>query len=127
VPGLCAKPIIDILAGYPTGASLEECIEGLVRAGYTHRGEQGIRGRNFFRRGEPRSYHVHLAEVGGSFWREHLAFRDCLRREPQIRDAYAALKVELAARYPRDREAYIEGKGPFVREVLTRASPSHHV
>ncbi|MDQ6888327.1 MAG: GrpB family protein [Gemmatimonadota bacterium] len=124
VPGLCAKPIIDILAGYPTGASLEEYIDGFVRAGYTHRGEQEIPGRHFFRRGEPRSYHVHLAEAGGSFWREHLAFRDCLRREPQVREAYSALKRELASRHPREREAYIEGKGPFIREVLTRASAS---
>jgi GrpB-like predicted nucleotidyltransferase (UPF0157 family) len=118
VPGLCAKPIIDILAGYPAGAQPQAYIDGLVSAGYSHRGEQGIPGRHFFRRGELRTHHVHLAEVNGVFWREHLAFRDALRAEPRLRDAYAALKQELAARHPTDREAYIDGKGPFVREVL---------
>jgi GrpB-like predicted nucleotidyltransferase (UPF0157 family) len=118
VPGLCAKPIIDILAGYPAGGQLQEYINGLVSAGYMHRGEQGIPGREFFRRGELRTHHVHLAAVDGVFWREHLAFRDALRAEPRLRDAYAAVKQELASRYPTDREAYIEGKGPFVREVL---------
>lgn len=118
VPSLCAKPIIDILAGYPAGGQPQAYIDGLVSAGYAHRGEQGIPGRHFFRRGELRTHHVHLAEVGGVFWREHLAFRDALRADPRLRDAYAKLKQELASRHPADREAYIEGKGPFVRDVL---------
>lgn len=49
-----------------------------------------------------------------------LAFRDALREQPATRDAYATLKLDLAGRYPRDREAYIEGKGPFVRQVVAR-------
>lgn len=121
VPGLAAKPILDLLGGYPPGAPVERWVRALVRAGYTHRGEQGIPGREFFRRGEPRAYHLHLAVRDGSFWREHLAFRDALRARPAVRDAYAALKLELARRHPRDREAYIEGKGAFVRQVVAEA------
>jgi GrpB-like predicted nucleotidyltransferase (UPF0157 family) len=124
VPGLAAKPVLDILAGYEGLAALPACIAALVAAGYRHRGDQGIPGREFFRRGEPRAYHVHLALRGGSFWNEHLAFRDTLRADAAVREAYAHLKQELAACYPRDREAYIEGKGPFVREVLRRNSPA---
>jgi GrpB-like predicted nucleotidyltransferase (UPF0157 family) len=120
VPGLAAKPVLDILAGYESAAALPACIAALAAAGYLHRGEQGIPGREFFRRGEPRAYHIHLAERGGGFWTEHLTFRDALRAQPALRDAYARLKQELAARYPRDRAAYIEGKGPFVREILRR-------
>jgi GrpB-like predicted nucleotidyltransferase (UPF0157 family) len=118
VPGLAAKPILDILAGYPEGAVVEEYITVLTKAEYVHRGEQGIPGREFFRRGDPRAYHVHLAAIDSPFWRDHLAFRDRLRADNALRDAYASLKHDLAARYPRDREAYIEAKGSFVRDVL---------
>ena len=118
IPGLCAKPILDLLAGVPVGHRFGPYIEALVAAGYVHRGEQGIPGREFFRRGDPRAYHVHLATVGGTFWRDHLRFRDALRRDDALRDAYGRLKQQLAERFSTDREAYIEAKGPFVRAVL---------
>jgi GrpB-like predicted nucleotidyltransferase (UPF0157 family) len=118
VPGLAAKPILDILAGYPEGAEVHAYVQALVAAGYVHRGEQEIPGREFFRRGNPRAYHVHLVVIGSPFWRDHLAFRDRLRADSSLRDSYAALKRDLAWRYSRDREAYIAGKGPFVQEVL---------
>ena len=121
VPGLVAKPVLDILGGYAASADLVPLIAALGRAGYLHRGEQGIPGREFFRRGEPRAYHLHLTAVGSGFWRDHLEFRELLRADPGVRAAYAALKRDLAGRYPRDREAYIEGKGPFVLEALRRS------
>ncbi|MBV9773516.1 MAG: GrpB family protein [Gemmatimonadetes bacterium] len=120
VPGLAAKPIIDILAGRLAGEPVAPYVEALVRAGYDHRGEQGIPGREFFRRGTPRSYHVHMVEVESAFWRDHLRFRDLLRADASVAAAYGKLKEELAERFPRDREAYTEGKGPFVLEVLRR-------
>lgn len=125
VPGLVAKPILDILGGHPPGVPVAPYVAALVGAGYVHRGEQGIPGREFFRQGEPRAYHLHLASRGGRFWREHLAFRDALRLEPALRDAYAALKLELARRFPRNREAYIDGKGAFVRQVVALALGGH--
>ena len=88
-----------------------------------HRGEQGIPGREFFRRGDPRAYHLHLVVRDGTFWREHLAFRDALRNQPALREANAALKRTLAERYPRNREAYIEGKTAFVRRIVGEALP----
>jgi GrpB-like predicted nucleotidyltransferase (UPF0157 family) len=118
VPGLLAKPILDLLGGYPSDATPAPYIEALLRAGYMHRGEQGIPGREFFRRGEPRAYHLHLAVRDGVFWTEHLAFRDALRTAPAVRDAYAELKLRLARQFPRDRESYIEGKGDFVRRIV---------
>ncbi len=120
VPGLAAKPIIDILAGYSEGAEVQSYVDTFEAAGYTHRGEQDIPGREFFRRGDPRAYHVHLVVIGSSFWRDHLRFRDRLRADSSLRDSYATLKSDLALRYPRDREAYIAAKGPFVQEVLAR-------
>jgi GrpB-like predicted nucleotidyltransferase (UPF0157 family) len=123
VPELPAKPILDILLGYPIGANVLAYVQTLVDIGYEHRGEQGIPGRQFFRKGNPRSHHVHMAVIGGTFWREHLAFRDALRSQPATRAAYAALKMDLASQFPADREAYIEGKTTFVREVVRNALP----
>jgi GrpB-like predicted nucleotidyltransferase (UPF0157 family) len=119
VPGLAAKPILDILAGYHKGASAPAYVEALKKAGYVHRGEQEIPGREFFRRGNPRAYHLHLTAIDSLFWRDHLTFRDRLRADITLRDAYAALKRDLAARFPRDREAYIAGKESFVSKVLS--------
>jgi GrpB-like predicted nucleotidyltransferase (UPF0157 family) len=64
------------------------------------------------------AYHLHLTTIGSRFWRDHLTFRDRLRADNALRDAYAALKHDLASRFPRDREAYIAGKESFVNEVL---------
>ena len=121
VPGLAAKPIVDLLAGVEPDAPLAPVVAAIAAAGYVHRGEQGIAGREFFRRGEPRSYHLHLTTIGSQFWRDQRDFRDWLRARRDDRDAYAALKRELAARYPFDREAYIDGKTDFVVAVLSRA------
>jgi GrpB-like predicted nucleotidyltransferase (UPF0157 family) len=122
VPGLAAKPVLDILAGYDDPELLQEFIVRFEAAGYEHRGEHGIPGREFFRRGKPRSYHVHFTLMGNTFWRQHLAFRDLLRSDPALRDGYAELKRQLAARYPTNREAYIEGKTEFIQAALGRVS-----
>ena len=123
VPGLAAKPLLDILGGYAEGTPVSEYIGVLTAAGYVHRGEQGIPGREFLRRGNPRSYHLHLTAIGSPFWRDHLIFRDRLRADQTLRDAYAALKHDLAARFPRDRAAYIEAKGPFVERCTAAKYP----
>jgi GrpB-like predicted nucleotidyltransferase (UPF0157 family) len=122
VPGLAAKPVLDILAGIHDESERRGVIAALQEGGHVHRGEQGIPGRDFFRRGEPRQYHVHLAVIGGSFWRDHRAFRDYLRAHADVADSYAMLKRELAARYPLDREAYIDGKSAFVQAILQLAA-----
>ena len=123
VPGLAAKPILDILAGYVQGADVPAYISTFIEADYVHRGESGIPGREFFRRGDPRAYHVHLSAIDSGFWRDHRTFRDRLRADDALRDSYAALKHDLAAQFPRDREAYIAAKESFVKEVLASSSP----
>ena len=127
VPGLCAKPVLDILAGWRTGDTRERVVAALESAGYLYRGEQGIPGRDFFRRGQPRAYHIHLVEFRGPFWREHLAFRDALRADNAIRDGYSALKLGLAQRFPRDREAYIEGKSGFIEKIVTETLAKNYL
>ena len=121
VPGLAAKPVLDILAGRQSEEQRDEIIAALQAAGYDYRGEQGIPGRDFFRRGDPRQYHVHLTAIDSEFWRDHRNFRDHLRAHPEVAALYAHLKLELARRYPNDREAYIEGKTAFVESILVAA------
>jgi GrpB-like predicted nucleotidyltransferase (UPF0157 family) len=118
VPGLAAKPVLDMLAGRTADSDRTAIIDAISNAGYSYRGEQGIPGRDFFRRGSPRQYHLHLTIVGSTFWSEHRAFRDYLRSHPDAARAYAELKQRLAERYPRDREAYTNGKTDFIRSVI---------
>ena len=120
VPGLCAKPVLDILAGHPAEVSALDYVTDLERAGYVHRGDRGIAGHQFFRRGQPRAYHIHLVEEGGELWRQYVTFRDHLRADPAAAHRYGELKEALAARFPHDRESYINGKSEFVREVVSR-------
>jgi GrpB-like predicted nucleotidyltransferase (UPF0157 family) len=121
IPGMCTKPIIDIAAGRRRETSVQDCVAALERAGYEHRGQRGVPGREFFRRGQPRAYHVHLVEEGGTLWREYLAFRDYLRAHTDVARRFADLKRVLAARFSQDREAYMNAKSARVREVLRLA------
>lgn len=124
VPGLAAKPILDLMLGRPPEQPLEPYVPALERIGYLYRGEHGLPGRHYFVRDYAegcRTHHLHLVELGGTFWRTHLAFRDYLRQVPARAAAYAALKQELAARFPFDRDAYTEGKAAFILETLRLA------
>lgn len=122
VPGLAAKPILDILVGvqdFDRARALVPRIEGL---GYEFRPDQDVVDRHYFRRpagpGRVRTHHLSLAEPGSDHFRATIAFRDALRGVEGLAEEYATLKLRLAKRYPRDREAYLEGKTAFVRRVL---------
>jgi GrpB-like predicted nucleotidyltransferase (UPF0157 family) len=121
IPGMCAKPVIDIAVAIPGTSAIRDCIVALVRAGYEHRGERGVPGRHYFRRGEPRAYHLHVVEEDGDLWRDYLAFRDRLRTDADAARAFANVKRVLAARFPHDREAYLAAKSAHVRDVLRMA------
>jgi GrpB-like predicted nucleotidyltransferase (UPF0157 family) len=127
VPGLAAKPILDIAAGYTGDIAYSTYIAVLASLGYLYRGDGGVPGREFFRRGELRSHHLHLVERHGTHWVHYLRFRNALRADPVVRDAYATLKHDLAVRYPRDREAYTVGKADFVERVLQQTGTNPQV
>lgn len=74
--------------------------------------------RRFFRKGLPRSHHLHIVALGSPAYHDHLDFRDALRAEPSLRQRYAALKEALAGRYKYERAKYVEGKSAFVAETL---------
>lgn len=122
VPGLTAKPIIDIMVGFAELASVGQIeINQLERNGYEYRGEAGIPGRLFFRKGMPRTHHLHVVKYNSDFWIDHLLFRDYLAAFPETARQYGELKIVLAAKYSRDRERYTDSKGPFICAVLQKA------
>ena len=120
VPGLAAKPIIDIMVGLRELPVGERCVQPLEGLGYEYRGDAGIPGRYYFRKGNPRSHHLHMVEHGSEFWQRHILFRDLLRERPAVAREYAALKKELAVQYRTDRLAYTEAKTPFIDAALSR-------
>lgn len=122
VPGLAAKPVLDIAAARSQDVEAARYVSALEAAGYTYRGDGGLPGRDFFRRGALRSHHLHMVEQGSEHWRRYLVFRDALRRDARLLQEYCSLKQDLAQQYPRDREAYIEGKRAFIDEAIRRAS-----
>ena len=124
VPGLAAKPILDIAIGMDDDQALAVADELLEHAGYEFRGDQGNHGGLVYAKGpeSARTHYLHVVRVGSDQWRAYLAFRDLLRRDPDQRDQYAELKQTLTQRYPNDRLTYTNGKQHFIEEALTRAS-----
>lgn len=126
IPGMPAKPVIDMLA---IVADLDDARARLVgpleAAGYAFWAENPDADRLFFVKGLPpsaprRTHHLHIMEPGPAALR-HIAFRDHLRADPADAARYAALKADLAARFADDREAYTEAKGAFVSDTLDAA------
>jgi GrpB-like predicted nucleotidyltransferase (UPF0157 family) len=120
--GLSAKPIIDIAVAVREIADAEKCVTQLEGIGYKSRGELGIPGRQYFTKGDPRTHHLHMVELGSDLWRNHLLFRDYLRQHPEVAKEYENLKTELARKHTENREAYTEGKAAFIEGVLKAAS-----
>lgn len=121
VPGLAAKPIIDIGIAVRDFEEAACCVEPLVALGYRYRGELGIPRRHYFQRGEPRMYQVHMNERTSADWRQTMAFRDYLRAHPEAAAEYAELKMHLALQFPTDLPAYSAGKDAFIKQLLHQA------
>jgi GrpB-like predicted nucleotidyltransferase (UPF0157 family) len=124
VPGLGAKPVIDVLIGLPSLVEAERRIPALDAAGYEYvrEHETALPDRRYFRKPRvgPRAFHLHCVAHGGESWGRHLAFRDHLRANPASAAAYEDLKRALAARLA--KWEYAEAKGPFIQGVLAAAA-----
>jgi GrpB-like predicted nucleotidyltransferase (UPF0157 family) len=120
IPGLAAKPVLDLLVTVPDFERARSLVPMLATLGYEFRPQEEIPDRHYFRRlrGTTRTHHLSLAEPDSQHHRVTIAFRDALRRNSMLAREYAALKLELAARFPRDRLAYLDGKTEFVLRVL---------
>jgi GrpB-like predicted nucleotidyltransferase (UPF0157 family) len=123
VPGLDAKPVIDILVGVSDLASSRSCFEPLAALGYVYAPYRPSE-MHWFCKPDPghRTHHLHLVPANSERFRAELAFRDHLRSHPEVAADYADLKRGLAARFERDREAYTEAKSAFIRAVLEVAA-----
>ena len=119
VPGLAAKPILDIdVIVAPEDVSA--AVAALVRIGYVHRGDLGVAGREaFLAPDEDPRRHVYVCAAGTLNVRNHLAVRDVLRRRDDLRDEYAAVKLALAAEPDMDIDTYIARKSDVIQKVLT--------
>jgi GrpB-like predicted nucleotidyltransferase (UPF0157 family) len=122
IPGMEAKPIIDILVGVRDLASSRACFDRITTVGYVYAPYRTEEMHWFCKPGpRRRTHHLHLVPADSSRFRHELAFRNYLRNHPEAAQGYVALKKELAQKFEHDREAYTSGKGDFVRAVLDRA------
>jgi GrpB-like predicted nucleotidyltransferase (UPF0157 family) len=126
VPGLPAKPIIDIDVVIPSSAHLPEAITRLATLGYIHQGDLGIPGREAFAAPEATpAHHLYVCSIDCDELHRHRLFRDYLLSHPDAANAYGALKKAAAALHREDRAAYTEAKSEFVAGVLLQARHRH--
>lgn len=121
VPGLDAKPILDIAILIRSFRSLPRWIRALESAGYVYKGEYGLPGRHFFTRGNPVTHHLHLVTPDTPHWGDWLLFRDYLRAAPDAAKVYNETKQQLAKRFSTNRDAYTRAKTPLVRKLMRAA------
>lgn len=124
IPGIHAKPVIDMLAVVADLGEVDRRSAAMQALGYEVMGEFGIEGRRYFRRDDStgrRTHQIHAFIEGSAHIQRHLAFRDFLRAHPMIAREYGELKRRLAAAHPHDMGAYMDGKDGFIREMQARA------
>src|SRR5262249_48460658 len=120
--GLCAKPVIDVMVGVASLAESEPAKSVLREAGYQY-AEYKTDAMHWFCKPSfaMRTHHLHLIPYGNSLWHDRLRFRDALRNDSRLAADYAALKLDLARKFEFDREAYTDGKSPFIARTLASA------
>lgn len=121
VPGLPAKPTIDLLLSVDTFAPLEHYSALLAPLGYKHQPHVNDSERLFFWKGRPRTYHLHIVEYATWEHQRHLLFRDYLRMHAEVAAQYTALKRELAQRFKHNRTGYTTAKSEFINTTIEQA------
>ena len=121
VPGLAAKPVLDLLVGVRDLDDVDAVVATLVCHGWTSFGEAGVPGRQYLRRrGGRRDANVHVTRHGSELWRDDIALRDHLRRSSGARERYAGGKRQAVSHGER-LIAYSAGKAALVQQLLTEA------
>ncbi len=125
VPGLAAKPVIDILIAVHSLADAPLFLPPLASLGYVYiqKHESMFPERRYLHRlvNGQHTHHLHVVEQDSNFFNVQIAFRDYLRRHTDARDQYAVLKLDLAQRYRNDRDAYTDAKSAFIFLILELA------
>ena len=121
VPGLAAKPVIDIDVLLRSSTDLPLAVRRLAELGYEHRGDLGVSGREAFRgKSNALQHHLYVCPPESGEYKRHIAFRNYLRAHVADANAYALLKRELAGKFGSDREGYNQAKSEFVQRILQR-------
>lgn len=122
VPGLVAKPIIDILIGVASLEELDAKNAAMINLDYDPCGEFGISGRRYYKKGgDNRTHHVHAFLLDNIGFKRHLVFRDYLRTHSEVAAEYAALKKRVVAECENSIQAYCDGKNAFVQSAEAAA------
>lgn len=125
IPGIEAKPIVDLLPEVRAIEAVELANDAMRALGYGVHGEFGIAGRRYFTWVNPassqRELHVHVFEQGSEHVARHLAFRDYMRAHPADARAYEAEKRRCRDLHPKDSRAYSEAKSPWIAAAQERA------
>lgn len=123
VPGLAAKPIIDIMPVVHNLEDVDNMASAFADIGYEYMGEFGIPGRRYLRKGgDERTHQIHIfSQDNITDIERHLAARDYLRAHREVCIQYANLKKELAKQYPYDIDGYCDGKHEFVQKMEKEA------
>lgn len=125
VPGLAAKPIIDLIVVINMRDDLDAVIRNLETIGYHHKGDLGLPGREAFTTApEAPAHHLYVCAEGNLQLARQLLFRNFLRTHPATAAAYAKLKRSLAQKYRSDRSGYTDAKSSFIEQVLSAAATS---
>ncbi len=119
VPGLIAKPIIDVMFGVKSLDESKPAIDVLISNGYEYSPYKSDVMHWFCKPSDAyRTHHIHLIPHESDLWQQRIKFRNLLRTDKQIANDYASLKKDLARRHEEDREAYTQEKWPFIKNVI---------
>ena len=127
IPGLPAKPIVDMMVGLKDFSSADECVKGMISLGfkYIQTYEDEMPFRRFFTLKQPdagKSFNIHMVEVDTPWWSRHLLFRNFLRAREDKRLEYLTLKQDLASRDWGDTNGYAGAKTPWIRAAEAEAA-----
>ncbi|MDA0232958.1 MAG: GrpB family protein [Chloroflexi bacterium] len=127
VPGLAAKPVIDIDVAVAVESDVPGAVRLLATLGYEHRGDRGIKGREaFWTPADAYPHHLYLVTAESRPFKRHMAFRDRMRADANAAREYATLKRVLAARFGADRLNYTEAKTEFIERILAEEPGPPH-
>lgn len=124
IPNLKAKPILDLVAGVERLEDVKAILTDLHSIGYIYRPEVGEDSLMYFHKKNKdglTTYHLHVLQKESQAFKNHLYFRDALRKNPELAKEYEALKVDLEKKFSKNRDAYTKAKESFIKNVIRKA------